>query len=128
MVLEFHRRFEVLANKNPRLVPHSIWDLRIGLIDEEAKEFAEAAPTGDLAKIADALGDLLYVIYGTAISYGIDLEPIFAEIHRSNMSKGDPEVLRASNGKILKSRNWTPPNLQPIIDTQVFDAKPEEQR
>jgi predicted HAD superfamily Cof-like phosphohydrolase len=76
---------------------------------------------GDIERIADALGDLLYVVYGTAVSYGIDMEPVFAEIHRSNMSKGDPEVVRASNGKILKSRNWTPPNLKPLIEM----AKPE---
>jgi len=60
----------------------------------------------------------LYVVYGTAVSYGIDIEPVFQEVHRSNMSKGNPEVVRASNGKILKSRNWTPPDLEPILETQ----------
>ncbi len=93
--------------------------LRADLIDEEAKELREAILANDIVKTADALGDLLYVVYGSAVSFGIDLEPIFAEIHRSNMSKGDPDVVKAPNGKILKSANYTPPDLWPIIFRQL---------
>ena len=94
-------------------------DLRIALIKEELGELEEAGHKQNLTKIADAIADLLYVVYGTAVSYGIDIEPVFLEVHRSNMSKGDPEIVRASNGKILKSRNWTPPNLEPLLKTQA---------
>jgi predicted HAD superfamily Cof-like phosphohydrolase len=121
MVQEWHERFRVLVRKTPTVAEPHIERLRLSLITEETDELRDAFYSGDLVKVADALGDLLYVVYGTAVSYGLDMEPIFAEIHRSNMSKGDPEVVRASNGKILKSKNWTPPNLKPLIEM----AKPE---
>src|SRR5437016_4648652 len=102
MVLDFHRRFDVSENGHPTIVSPETRILRINLIGEEFDEFKDASFSKDIVQIADSLADLLYVVYGTAVSYGIDLEPIFAEVHRSNMSKGDPEVIRASNGKILK--------------------------
>jgi predicted HAD superfamily Cof-like phosphohydrolase len=117
MVEEFHRRFGVFIRSSPGLVDEATRELRIKLIREELGEFEKAANDRNLVKIADALADLLYVTYGTGVSYGIDLEPIFREVHESNMSKGDPDILRAPNGKILKAKNWRPPDLQPILET-----------
>jgi predicted HAD superfamily Cof-like phosphohydrolase len=116
MVKEFHHRFGVVIRSSPGLVDDATKKLRIKLIREELGEFEKAANDRNLVKIADALADLLYVIYGTAVSYGIDLEPIFREVHDSNMSKGDPNVLRAPTGKILKAKNYRPPDLQPILE------------
>ena len=116
MVEAFHRRFGVFTRSSPGLVDEATRELRIRLIREELGEFEKAANDKNLIKIADALADLLYVIYGTGVSYGIDLEPIFREIHESNMSKGDPSILRAPNGKILKAKNWRPPDLQLILE------------
>ena len=116
MVKEFHERFGVYAGKIPDLLPDDVAALRIDLIKEEVKELEVAYKEKNLVEVADALGDILYVIYGTAISHGIDLEPIFAEIHRSNMSKGDPEIIKREDGKILKAKNYVRPNLKPIID------------
>jgi len=116
MAKEFHRRFWVFIRSSPGLVDEATRQLRIKLIREEQGEFEKAANDKNLVKIADALADLLYVIYGTGVSYGIDLEPIFREVHESNMSKGDHRVLRAPNGKILKAKNWRPPDLQPILE------------
>jgi len=116
MAKAFHDRFGVFARSCPGLVDEATKELRIRLIREELGEFEKAANDKNLVKIADALADLLYVIYGTGVSYGIDLEPIFKEVHESNMSKGDPDVLRAPNGKILKAKNWKPPDLQPILE------------
>ena len=124
LVQDWHMRFSLLIEDKPRIPDPEIARLRISLIHEEAAEFKQAAYREDLVAVADALADLLYVVYGTAVSYGIDMEPVFAEVHRSNMSKGDPAVIRSSYGKILKSKNWTPPNLRPLI----FDAKPEDKR
>ncbi len=115
MVLDWHERFGVHVRTTPGMVDPKTRDLRIALIKEELGELEEAGRLQDMTMIADALADLLYVVYGTAVSYGIDIEPVFQEVHRSNMSKGDPEIVRASNGKILKSRNWTPPDLEPIL-------------
>ena len=116
MAKEFHNRFGVFTRSSPGLVDEATKELRIRLIREEMGEFEKAANDKNLVKIADALADLLYVIYGTGVSYGIDLEPIFREVHESNMSKGDPNVVRAPNGKILKAKNFRPPNLQPILE------------
>lgn len=115
MVLEFHKHFHLPINDNPTIVSKDLHYLRVGLIDEEFKELKEAMNNEDIIKIADGLGDLLYVLHGTAITYGLDMESIFDEIHRSNMSKGNPEVVRAPNGKILKGENWSPPNLSSLL-------------
>src|SRR3989442_367219 len=116
MVKEFHSKFGVFSRSSPGTVDEATKELRIKLIREELGEFEKAANDQNLVKIADALADLLYVIYGTGVSYGIDLEPIFREVHESNMSKGDPNVVRAPNGKILKAKNWKPPDLRPILE------------
>jgi predicted HAD superfamily Cof-like phosphohydrolase len=115
MVKEFHRRFGEFIRSSPGLVDEATKELRIRLVREETGEFEKAANEGNLVKVADALADILYVTYGTAVSYGIDLEPIFREVHESNMSKGDPEVL-VLNGKVLKAKNYRPPDLQPILE------------
>jgi predicted HAD superfamily Cof-like phosphohydrolase len=119
LVREWHERFGVVVKETPQFPNLETKILRHDLIKEELSEFTKAQDNGTLVDVADALGDLLYVVYGTAVSYGFDMEPIFEEIHRSNMSKGDPEVVRGSNGKILKSRNWTPPDLWPILRLQI---------
>jgi predicted HAD superfamily Cof-like phosphohydrolase len=115
MVREFHQRFGEFIRSSPGLVDEATKELRIRLIREEMGEFQKAATEGNPVKVADALADILYVTYGTAVSYGIDLEPIFREVQESNMSKGDPEV-RVLNGKVLKAKNYRPPDLQPILE------------
>ena len=67
--------------------------------------------------IADALGDMLVVIYGTAAAYGINLDAVVREIHASNMTKVQPDgsVLRREDGKIMKPEGYRPPNLAEII-------------
>ena len=127
MVLDFHRRFSLVEQESPRQPGKETVHLRIALVEEELRELRTALESGDLVKVADALADINYVVYGTAISYGIDLEPVFAEVHRSNMSKGDPEVVRAANGKILKGKNWKPPQLKPILDSMSLSREKQEQ-
>src|SRR5258706_12069858 len=74
--------------------------LRIDLIEEEALEFREAVEAGDLVKAADAIGDLIYVSVGAAVTFGLDMNPIWAEIQRSNMNKATGPV--RDDGKRLK--------------------------
>ncbi len=88
-------------------------ELRIRLIDEEAAEFAVAARAGDVVGAIDALCDLLYVTYGAAVSLGVDIEPFFDEVHRSNMAKVGGT--RRPDGKWLKPRGWQPPDLARIL-------------
>ena len=68
--------------------------------------------------MADALTDLLYVIYGMGITYGLNLDECFKEVHRSNMSKlgADGKPIYRSDGKVLKGENYSPPNLKRILN------------
>lgn len=111
---------------SPGLIPRGRGYQRVNMISEEVDELGEATADGDLVEIADALGDILYLTFGTAVEYGIDLQPIFDEIHRSNMSKldenGEPVPHPTVPGKIGKSELYSPPNLKPILEEQGWRA------
>ncbi len=94
--------------------------LRVRLVEEEAAEFARAVEAGDLVAMVDALCDLLYVTYGAAVALGVDLEPHFAEVHRSNMAKRGGPV--RGDGKQLKPGGWQPPRLAAILAEQMGDS------
>lgn len=118
MVGEFH----VAARQPDPLVPtmpsESVQKLRLALHEEEAvKELREAFESGDIVKVADSIGDSLYVVLGTAMACGIDIEPIFHEIHRSNMSKFIDGSFR-EDGKYLKGPSYEKADLAPIIERQ----------
>lgn len=120
MVREFHRAFEVAAPFKPVIPDENVIALRLKLIREETDELREALHGGDLTLAADAIADILYVTYGTAVALGIDIEPIFAEVHRSNMSKlHEGVVLKRSDGKVIKSPNYSPADIMPLIGLQL---------
>jgi predicted HAD superfamily Cof-like phosphohydrolase len=98
-------------------VDKSLAKLRAALLQEEVGEFVTAAEKGDLAAIADALADIAYVVYGTALTYGIDLDPVLREVHRSNMSKlgRDGKPLMREDGKVLKSDRYFPPDIASVL-------------
>lgn len=99
--------------------------LRLLLLSEEFREYMDAEKSTNPVDIADALGDMLVVIYGTAHAYGINLDAVVEEIHASNMSKVQPDgtVLRREDGKILKPDGYRPPNLAPILgNLAAWDA------
>jgi predicted HAD superfamily Cof-like phosphohydrolase len=94
-------------------------DLRKKLLIEEVNEYYNAEYADDLVEIADALADIIYIACGTAVSYGIPLDRVFTEVHRSNMAKlVDGKVLRRSDGKIQKPEGWTPPDIETILATK----------
>lgn len=120
-VKEFHRVMGMNDNEKPARVDPETAGLRIAVIAEEFNEFIEAVAMEDLVEVADALGDLIYVVYGAANAYGIDLEPVFNEIHDSNMKKVDPKtgkVRYREDGKVLKPEGWQKPRLISIIEAQ----------
>ena len=96
---------------------NAVRGLRLRLLSEEFREYMEAEKSTNPVDIADALGDMLVVIYGTAAAYGIDLDAVVREIHASNMTKVQPDgtVLRDEGGKIMKPEGYRPPNLAPIL-------------
>ena len=91
--------------------------LRLKLINEEYKELVESMEQQDLIGVADALTDLLYVVYGAGLAFGINLDECFDEVHRSNMSKLDSNgnPIYREDGKVMKSPNYFEPNLEKII-------------
>lgn len=118
---EFHRRYELPIRTSPTAVvggPQT--DLRLALIEEEVGELREAALAGDLVGIADALADIVYVAYGSAHVYGIDLDEVLEEVHTSNMTKlgadGRPE--RREDGKILKGPGYRAPDVKSVLAAQ----------
>lgn len=129
MVKEFHEKFDCVVNDRPTVPDLATMLLRVDLISEEFDELQEqgfgfVSSKPDLVHIADALGDILYVVYGTAVSCGIDMEPIVAEIHRSNMSKIQPDgtILRREDGKIIKPDTYSPADIKSIIEVQQKPA------
>ena len=116
-VLEFHKAFGQPSPGTPELLDESVSALRIELIREELEEYMEAVAANDIVAIADALGDLDYVVNGAAIAHGIVLPVITAEIHRSNMTKLGPDgaPIYREDGKILKGEGYEPPKLEPFL-------------
>ena len=119
-VTDFHNAFGlgIEAKPNSKL-PKEISKLRFDLMKEENEEYLEAAEANDLVEIADALGDMLYILCGTIISHGFQdkIEAIFDEIQRSNMSKlgADGKPIYRKDGKVLKGPNYFKPNIENIL-------------
>ena len=121
-VAEFHAAFNLPRQGRPSIdVEKSLEMLRISLLEEEVSELVTATHARDLVGIADSLADITYVVYGTALTYGIDLDSVLSEVHRSNMSKLDRDgkpMVRA-DGKVLKSERYSPPNVAAVLQRQV---------
>ena len=98
-------------------------DLRLALIEEEVGELREAAASGDLVGVADALADIVYVAYGSALVYGIDLDAVLDEVHSSNMTKlgADGRPVRRADGKVLKGPAYRAPDVKSVLAAQRRD-------
>lgn len=117
-VAEFHLAFSLPVETRPQTrVPQNLGRLRVELLREEFEEFAEAVEKSDVVAVADALADIVYVAYGSALTYGIDLDAVLREVHRANMSKLGPDgrpVLR-DDGKVLKPATYSPPDVGKVL-------------
>jgi|TARA_B110000305_G_C19457587_1_gene651999 predicted HAD superfamily Cof-like phosphohydrolase len=119
-VKKFHQVYKLSFKDNPtsKLDPETI-KLRFNLMAEENQEYFEAANNNDLIEVADALGDMLYILCGTIIEHGMQdkIEQVFDEIQRSNMSKlsEDGEPIFREDGKVLKGPNYFKPNILKIL-------------
>jgi predicted HAD superfamily Cof-like phosphohydrolase len=121
-VAEFHRAFNLPMRQLPTTeIDHALARLRVALLEEEVSEFVAASEKGDLIGITDALADIVYVVYGTALTYGIDLDSALQEVHRSNMSKlgSDGRPLIRDDGKVLKSEQYFPPDIAAVLSDQT---------
>ena len=118
----FHDSFQIGNEQTPKAqVGESTYRLRHRLMAEENDEYLAAAAKGDLVEIADALGDMMYILCGTILKHGLQdkMEDIFAEIQRSNMSKLDESgkpIFRA-DGKVLKGKDYCRPDIKAVLES-----------
>jgi len=108
-ILHFHNALDITIGESPAIREPK---LRATLISEEALETCDAIVAGDMIEAIDGMCDLLVVTYGTAVTFGIDIEPFWDEVHRSNMAKMGGKV--RIDGKRLKPEGWTPPDLERV--------------
>ena len=118
LVVDFMEAFGQDVLCEPTWPDRDVIDLRIDLIEEELQELEVAVANSDMVEVADALTDLLYVIYGAGHAFGIDLDACFEEVHRSNLTKLGPNgrAIRREDGKIMKSENFEEPNLEAVLN------------
>lgn len=85
----------------------------------KSDELVQSIVNKDIVGIADGLADLLYVVFGTAAAYGINVQTIFDELHRSTMTKVGPDgqVIRQEDGKILKPETFEPADVKKVVDS-----------
>ncbi|HRG59353.1 MAG TPA: nucleoside triphosphate pyrophosphohydrolase family protein [Bacteroidia bacterium] len=121
MVREFHEVFGIAFEHQPKAVLNERdFKLRFNLMKEENEEYLAACEAGDLTEIADALGDMMYILFGTIVRHGLQhkIEEVFTEIHRSNMSKLDEngKPIYREDGKILKSNLYFKPQIKEVLE------------
>lgn len=114
-VFNFMRKHKQPVLRYPGLVPKELSDFRIRLIEEELSELRIAVEKEDIYLISDAIADILYVVFGTAVTYGLPIDSIFEEVHRSNMSKEKIRI-EGNEMKVGKGMNYKPPKIKLLID------------
>ena len=113
------RTFHIATNSpvltSPQIPPADRIKLREKLINEEHTELMDAIKENDLVKIIDGIGDLIYVLTGTALEYGLPLNTVWNLIQSANMAKVNPEtgkVVYNEYNKVMKPEGWTKPDIQ----------------
>lgn len=119
-VRAFHAKFGVPDLPTPSELDEDRRNLRRALILEESIETSEAIERAELVQIADGIADTIYVCIGAALEFGIPIERVWAEVHRTNMAK-EGGATRA-DGKILKPEGWSPPDIARILDAARASA------
>ncbi len=120
-VQQFHESFKLGIKHEPTAnLGEAKNKLRYDLMAEENDEYFEAAQDGDLVEVADALGDMLYILCGTILEHGMQykIEEVFNEIQRSNMSKlgADGKPIYREDGKVMKGPSYFKPNIKEILE------------
>ena len=121
-VKEFHKAFKLDYLDEPKAdLGVDKNKLRFNLMKEENEEYFEAANNNDMVEVADALGDMLYILCGTIIEHGMQhkIDEIFSEIQNSNMSKlgADGNPIYREDGKVLKGPNYFKPDIMGILNS-----------
>lgn len=118
MVGDFMSACDQEVKDIPEFPDSDIIELRKSLMKEEWFELLDAIESRDLVGVADALTDILYVVYGAGHAFGIDLDACFEEVHESNMSKlgDDGYAIKNEFGKVMKGPNYFEPDLARLLE------------
>jgi len=117
-VAQFMKACDQQVVETPQMPDEFTTSLRLHLIHEEVHELVEGIRNRDIVEIADALTDILYVVYGAGHAFGIPLDKCFDEVQRSNMTKVMPngKVLKNAEGKVMKPDTYEEPNLEKVLN------------
>lgn len=118
-VKDFHEKHEQKISHRPSVVDDDVLMLRYKLIREECSELLSAILMGDIEEAADGMADLIYVVEGTAVSLGIDLEEVFNVVHKNNMLK---PTQKREDGKIVKPEDHNTPSISEVLERQVREG------
>lgn len=111
-VRDFHIAMDLEWNDTPDMLDDGAVRRRMNLIREEVSELQMALAFSNMLDTVDAIADLLYVVFGTAVELGVDVEPFFDEVHTSNLSKTGGH--KREDGKWVKPESYEPANLRKI--------------
>ena len=111
-VRDFHIEMDLWYKEFPWMLDTEAKKRRVALIAEELAELKSALLMNDMLETVDAIADLLYVVFGTAVELGVDIEPFFDEVHRSNMTKVGGH--KREDGKLVKPDTYKPANLRKV--------------
>ena len=115
-VEDFHKKFEQKIGNAPEFSDEDTMKLRIALVEEEFLELKQAYKEKDFPSFVDAIADSIYVLLGTATATGVDLEPIWEEVQKTNMAKTVGH--NRADGKLLKPEGWSPPDISSLLKEQ----------
>lgn len=113
-VEEFHKTFGLEWSDDLKMLNTKAKTRRINLIREELIELKTALLCNNMVESIDAICDLLYVVLGTAVELGIDIESFFDEVHRSNMTKVGGHF--REDGKYVKPDTYDPPRIKDMLN------------
>ena len=118
LVGDFMESMEQDVLIRPSFPEDSVQRLRLDLIEEELDELQYGIDNQDMVEVADALTDLLYVVYGAGHAFGIGLDDCFKDVHKSNLSKLGPDFrpIKREDGKVLKPDTYFPPDLKTVLN------------
>lgn len=122
----FHEKFGLRSvthnGPNPDMPELGLVEFRIAFLTEELKEFTDAYDEENMAGMADALIDLVYVAMGTAHLMGLPWQELWDEVQQANMAKvraaaDGSNSLRGSPFDVVKPPGWEPPDIAGILET-----------
>ena len=125
-VREFHIEMDLWYKDFPWMLDIEAKKRRVALIAEELAELKSALLVNDMIEAVDAVADLLYVVFGIAVELGVDIEPFFDEVHRSNMTKVGGH--KREDGKWMKPHTYEPANLRKVWLYSYGKADPDSLR